>query len=225
MCYKESMTWVSGSKRWLKKHHGKMYAVSCRQLQAPPNREKSRAAANACWANKARELGSGSNRPDREEEAFTETIRNLRGFAQIMRQHPPTAGDLWAMGLKSPEQWEATAERLEHLLQSGKGGLEDVKEEDGVLFGAKLPEQAYAVLVDRLKRERKPPAPRERTLSHQADSPRTRWRASPVSNLLVLLGVVPVTSGTPAASTARQRQEQALLGLCAIASRMVSPAS
>lgn len=53
---KAAMTWVPSGKRWLKKHQGKMYAVSCRQLNCPETREGSVAAANAWWEAKQKEI-------------------------------------------------------------------------------------------------------------------------------------------------------------------------
>jgi integrase len=56
MARKAAMTWVPSGKRWLKKHLGKMYAVSCRQLQCPETREGSLAAANDWWEKKHKEI-------------------------------------------------------------------------------------------------------------------------------------------------------------------------
>src|SRR5581483_10556918 len=51
-----SMTWVGSTKRWMRMYRGKRYVVSCRQLNAPPTKEGSAAAANAWWENKKREI-------------------------------------------------------------------------------------------------------------------------------------------------------------------------
>jgi integrase len=50
------MTWISDSRRWIKKHKGKMYAVSCRQLGRPETKEGSAAAANRWWEAKQKEI-------------------------------------------------------------------------------------------------------------------------------------------------------------------------
>jgi integrase len=51
------MTWIPESRRWIKKYKGKMYAVSCKQLDRPETREESVAAANRWWENKQKEIG------------------------------------------------------------------------------------------------------------------------------------------------------------------------
>jgi hypothetical protein len=52
------MTWVCAGRRWIKKHRGKMYAVSCRQLGCPETKEASAAAANAWWEAKEEEIAT-----------------------------------------------------------------------------------------------------------------------------------------------------------------------
>jgi integrase len=59
------MTWIPESRRWIKKHKGKMYAVSCKQLERPDTKEESAAAANRWWENKQKEIESA---PPTEEE-------------------------------------------------------------------------------------------------------------------------------------------------------------
>lgn len=44
-----SMTWVASTRRWKKMHRGKMFVVSCRQLDAAETKEASWRAANAWW--------------------------------------------------------------------------------------------------------------------------------------------------------------------------------
>lgn len=43
------MSWVASTRRWKKMHRGKMYVVSCRQLDVPENKEASWRAANEWW--------------------------------------------------------------------------------------------------------------------------------------------------------------------------------
>jgi integrase len=50
------MTWQAPTRRWFKKHRGKMYTVSCRQLGCPNTKEGSAAAANAWWEAKLEEI-------------------------------------------------------------------------------------------------------------------------------------------------------------------------
>ena len=59
---KPKMTWVSGRKGWLKKHKGEMHAVSCRQLDAPPNKQESTKAANDWWDKKLATIESKPSR-------------------------------------------------------------------------------------------------------------------------------------------------------------------
>src|SRR5579885_1682636 len=59
------MTWIPGSRRWIKKHKGKMYAVSCKQLDCPESKDESAAAANKWWENKQKEIESA---PPTEED-------------------------------------------------------------------------------------------------------------------------------------------------------------
>ncbi|WP_020474433.1 tyrosine-type recombinase/integrase [Zavarzinella formosa] len=62
---KSHMTWVPAGKRWMKKSQGKMYSVSCRQLNCPETREGSIDAANAWWEAKKTEIAT---MPPTEEE-------------------------------------------------------------------------------------------------------------------------------------------------------------
>jgi hypothetical protein len=56
MAKKLHMTWQASTKRWFKKHKGRVYAVSCRQLGAELTKEGSTDAANAWWAAKLKEI-------------------------------------------------------------------------------------------------------------------------------------------------------------------------
>jgi integrase len=57
------LTWDANTKRWLKKHQGKMYSVSCRQLGTPPTKEASASAANAWWLQKQAEIDQKASEP------------------------------------------------------------------------------------------------------------------------------------------------------------------
>jgi integrase len=50
------MSWVAGSRRWLKEYKGKKYAISCRQLGTPPTKEGSYQQANEWWRAKQAEV-------------------------------------------------------------------------------------------------------------------------------------------------------------------------
>ncbi len=56
MARKQLMTWVVGQRRWIKKHKGKMYAVSCKQLGRPDTKDESRDAANDWWQTREKEI-------------------------------------------------------------------------------------------------------------------------------------------------------------------------
>lgn len=65
------MTWQASTKRWFKKHKGKMYIVSCRQLEAAANKESSAEAANAWWEAKLEEIDKAPpTEEDRKANAF-----------------------------------------------------------------------------------------------------------------------------------------------------------
>src|SRR4051794_10540729 len=71
MARKILMTWMAPTRRWAKKHRGKMYFVSCRQLGTAETKEASAAAANAWWEAKVRELESVPPDPeDQKANAF-----------------------------------------------------------------------------------------------------------------------------------------------------------
>jgi integrase len=65
MARKLHMTWQASTRRWFKKHKGRVYAISCRQLGAEETKEGSAAAANAWWEAKLAEI---ENAPPTEQE-------------------------------------------------------------------------------------------------------------------------------------------------------------
>src|SRR5438132_1057748 len=107
MARKLLMTWVAASRRWIKKHRGKMYSVSCRQLGTDDTKEASASAANDWWEAKEKELQSA----------------------------PPTEEDLRANAFKvwsMVQDWsgldEASRERLVDSL-IGSGQYQKIKEQ------------------------------------------------------------------------------------------------
>ena len=56
MAKKNLMGWIRSRATWQKKHKGKLYCVSCRQLDAPPTKAGSMAAANDWWEGKLAEI-------------------------------------------------------------------------------------------------------------------------------------------------------------------------
>ncbi len=72
MARKLHMTWQASTRRWFKKYHGRIYAVSCRQLGTEPSKDASLAAANAWWEAKQKEIVTA---PPTEEELKANAIR------------------------------------------------------------------------------------------------------------------------------------------------------
>jgi hypothetical protein len=65
------MTWVPSQRRWIKKHCGKMYAVSCRQLGCDETKDASTRAANEWWDAKLNEIEAApSTDADLKANAF-----------------------------------------------------------------------------------------------------------------------------------------------------------
>jgi integrase len=65
------MTWQSSTRRWFRKHRGKTYTVSCRQLGCRGTKEDSATAANAWWDAKIAEIESAPPTvEDRQANAF-----------------------------------------------------------------------------------------------------------------------------------------------------------
>lgn len=66
-----AMTWQASTRRWFKKHNGKMYTVSCRRLGTPESKEGSAVAANEWWEGKLKEIEAAPpTEEDRRANAF-----------------------------------------------------------------------------------------------------------------------------------------------------------
>ena len=113
MASAELMTWVKSRKGWMKKHRGRMYSVSAKQLNCPPSRERSREAANQWWATK---LGTLETQPPPKphEADYKRIIALRRGMAQWFRDH--LSQD--ATNQRGMEQSEAEADRLQLILDN-----------------------------------------------------------------------------------------------------------
>ncbi len=72
MAVRYLMTWQASTKRWFKKHLGKMFIVSCRQLGVAPTKEASASAANAWWEAKLEEI---AKTPQTEEERKADALK------------------------------------------------------------------------------------------------------------------------------------------------------
>ena len=112
MAAKELMTWVPGRKRWMKFYCGKMYAVSCKQLKVPGNKEDSRSAANAWWLAKQKEIDEKSRKPnqDKYEDVIRTRQRMAAWFKKYLRQDP--------VHQKGLDEQEAHIKRLKHILET-----------------------------------------------------------------------------------------------------------
>ena len=67
------MSWLGGTRRWMKMYRGKRYAISCRQLNVPLTKEDSWRAANAWWEAKQAELDAAAHPPS---DTFTDNVVN-----------------------------------------------------------------------------------------------------------------------------------------------------
>jgi integrase len=114
MARKAQMTWVPSGKRWLKKHVGKMYAVSCRQLNCPETREGSLAAANAWWESKQKEI-----------EATPPSEEDIRA----------NAFKVWSMVQDWQHLDEASREKLVDSLV-GTGQYQKIKDQANAMIAA-----------------------------------------------------------------------------------------
>lgn len=57
------MGWIAARKVWQKRYKGKLYLVSCRQLEAPPTKEGSIGSANAWWLAKQADIDQQARPP------------------------------------------------------------------------------------------------------------------------------------------------------------------
>ncbi len=72
MARKYLMTWQPSTRRWFKKHNGKMYIVSCRQLGVEATKDESVTAANAWWESKLKQIESA---PPTEQDVKANAVK------------------------------------------------------------------------------------------------------------------------------------------------------
>jgi integrase len=91
MSRKEIMTWRALAKRWVKKHRGKQYAISCRQLGCEPTKEASRDAANEWWEKKLIQIAMQQPK----QHSLPDPTRNFRRFLreEVQIDIPTFEGD------------------------------------------------------------------------------------------------------------------------------------
>ncbi len=80
MARRSLMTWVAESRRWIKKYNGKIYAVSCRQLEVPETKEESVSAANAWWEKKKNEIDAKPLSEDQEQDKARQIWSLVNGW-------------------------------------------------------------------------------------------------------------------------------------------------
>lgn len=78
-----AMTWQASTRRWFKKHKGKMYTVSCRRLGCPDTKEGSAAAANAWWDAKLKEIEASLPGEDDRVSRAVQVSRLVRDFNRL----------------------------------------------------------------------------------------------------------------------------------------------
>lgn len=89
MARKYKMTWQPSTRRWFKKHKGKIYAISCRQLGCPETKEGSGAAANEWWESRIQEIETAPpTEADLKANAFKvwEMVQNWSQIDEASRQ-------------------------------------------------------------------------------------------------------------------------------------------
>jgi integrase len=86
---KYQMTWQASTRRWFKKHRGKMYTVSCRQLGCPDTKEGSAPAANSWWNAKLTEIETAPpTEADMKANAFKvwDMVQNWGQLDEVSRE-------------------------------------------------------------------------------------------------------------------------------------------
>jgi hypothetical protein len=68
------MTGVPSQKRWIKKFLGKVYSISCRQLNRSATEQGSEDVGNAWWEARVRELLGCQGQPHRRSDAIVEAL-------------------------------------------------------------------------------------------------------------------------------------------------------
>jgi integrase len=102
------MSWVPSRRGWMKEYRGKKYAVSCRQLGTPENKESSYQAANAWWASKKCEIDAASRPTPRTPDPLEDLAAAILG-----KQGPLNNFD--AACLAFAQAWKKRREVEEYL--------------------------------------------------------------------------------------------------------------
>ncbi len=77
------MTWVPTQRRWIKKHRGKMYSVSCRQLGRGDTKDASAHAANRWWDEKLKEIEAAPPSEEERKASAFKLWRTVQDWGQL----------------------------------------------------------------------------------------------------------------------------------------------
>ena len=114
MARRSEMTWQASTRRWFKKHRGKMYTVSCRQLGVPESKEASYAAANQWWTAKLAEIESA---PPSEEERQENALK-IWSLVQDWSQLDETSRERLVDSLIGEGQYRSIRTQAESIVES-----------------------------------------------------------------------------------------------------------
>lgn len=114
MARKHLMTWIAAGRRWIKKHKGKMYAVSCRQLGVTPEtKEASASAANEWWEAREKEIATA---PPTEQERRANAFR-VWSMVQDWEQLDEASREKLVDSILGPGQFQAMKGQADALMQ------------------------------------------------------------------------------------------------------------
>jgi integrase len=108
------MTWQASTRRWFKKHKGKIYVVSCRQLGVAETKEASTAAANDWWEAKLKEIEAA---PPTEEDLRANAFR-VWSMVQNWRQLDEESRERLVDSLIGTGQYRKLKEQAEQMVGS-----------------------------------------------------------------------------------------------------------
>lgn len=185
MALATEMTWERSKLRWRKMYRGKVYTVSCKELDLPPTKEASYQAANAWWRAKLVQLG-GEARPGTHA-----VVRGLQKRLDWARENhrDDLANEVAARIVTAKRIAEAHAETnierakkteaLSDLLVSAPDLDRRIKdlEDLGVVFPVGLTPRLLDTYLgdgrlwhDRLRHAPRPVLPEEKTVGGQVDA-------------------------------------------------------
>ncbi|HMF15259.1 MAG TPA: hypothetical protein VKE94_23250 [Gemmataceae bacterium] len=114
MALKLHMTWQASTRRWFKKHKGKIYVVSCRQLGVAETKEASTTAAKGWWEAQLKEIESA---PPTEEELRVNAFR-VWSMVQDWRQLDEDSRERLVDSLIGTGQYQKLKAQAEQMMAS-----------------------------------------------------------------------------------------------------------